>query len=69
MEDFARIGGAQIKGSISLHTSGDLHERNKSMVAERISPQMAAMMKATVVLKVEEIYSVGLGPEAGKRIA
>jgi len=30
---------------------------------------MAAMMKATVVLKVEEIYSVGLGPEAGKRIA
>ena len=25
--------------------------------------------KASVVLKVEEIYSVGLGPEAGKKIA
>jgi predicted pyridoxine 5'-phosphate oxidase superfamily flavin-nucleotide-binding protein len=69
MADFARIGGAQIKGSVSLVTSGDIHERNKQMIAERLSPDMAAMMRATVVLKVEEIYSVGLGPEAGKRIA
>jgi predicted pyridoxine 5'-phosphate oxidase superfamily flavin-nucleotide-binding protein len=69
MDDFAKIGGAQIKGSVSLLTSGEIHERNKAMIAERISQQMADMMKATVVLKVEEIYSVGLGPEAGKKIA
>jgi predicted pyridoxine 5'-phosphate oxidase superfamily flavin-nucleotide-binding protein len=69
MEDFAKIGGAQIKGSVTLHTSGDAHERMKSMVAERISPQMAQIMKATVILKVEEVYTVGLGPQAGKKIA
>jgi len=69
MDDFSKVSGGQIKGSVTLHTSGDIHERTKSVIAERISPNMAAMMKATVVLKVEEIYSVGLGPEAGKRIA
>jgi predicted pyridoxine 5'-phosphate oxidase superfamily flavin-nucleotide-binding protein len=68
-EDMTKIGGAQIKGSVSLLTSGDVHEQTKKMIAERLGPEMAAMIKATVVLKVEEIYSVGLGPEAGKRIA
>ena len=69
MDDFARIGGAQIKGSVTLHTSGDTHEQMKKMVAERISPAMADMMKATVILKVEEIYTVGLGPQAGQKVA
>ena len=68
-EDFAKIGGAQIKGSVSLLTSGDIHERMKKTIEERLGPEMAAIIKATVVLKVEEIYSVGLGPDAGKRIA
>jgi hypothetical protein len=40
----------------------------KKMIVERLGPQWGEMMKATVVLKVEEIYSVGLGPEAGKKI-
>jgi predicted pyridoxine 5'-phosphate oxidase superfamily flavin-nucleotide-binding protein len=69
MEDFAKIGGGQIKGSVSLLTSGETHEQLKKMMVERLGPQMGEMMKATVVLKVEEIYSVGLGPEAGKKIA
>jgi predicted pyridoxine 5'-phosphate oxidase superfamily flavin-nucleotide-binding protein len=69
MEDLAKIGGGQIKGSVTLLTSGDIHEKMKSMLAERLGPEIAAMTKATVVLKVEEVYSVGLGPEAGKRIA
>ena len=68
-EDFAKIGGGQIKGSVSLLTSGEMHEQVKKMIAERLGPKWGEMMKATVVLKVEEIYSVGLGPEAGKRIA
>jgi hypothetical protein len=69
LEDFTKISGGQIKGSVSLHTSDDLHERMISMLTQRLGPEVAAMTKATVVLKVEEIYSVGLGPEAGKRIA
>ena len=69
MEDFAPVSGGQIKGSITLHTSGDVHEIMISMLTERLGPDVAAMTKATVVLKVEEVYSVGLGPEAGKRIA
>ena len=69
MEDFAKISGGQIKGSVALMTSGDIHETMKSMLAQRLGPEIAAMTKATVVLKVEEVYSVGLGPEAGKRIA
>ena len=69
MQDFAQITGGQIKGSVTLMTSGDIHEKMKSMLTERLGPEVAAMTKATVVLKVEEIYSVGLGPEAGKRIA
>jgi predicted pyridoxine 5'-phosphate oxidase superfamily flavin-nucleotide-binding protein len=69
MEDFSKIGGAQIKGSVTLLTSGEVHENMKKMIAERISQAMADMMKATVILKVEEVYTVGLGPEAGKRIS
>jgi len=69
MEDFAQVGGRQIKGSVSLLTSGEMHERTKSMIAERLGAKAAEVMQATVVLKVEEIYSVGVGPEAGKRIA
>ena len=59
----------QVTVSVSLLTSGDMHEQVKKMIMERLGPQWGEMMKATVVLKVEEIYSVGLGPEAGKRIA
>jgi len=69
MENFAKIAGVQVKGSVSLLTSGDMHERVKSMIVERLGPQMGKIMKATVVLKVEEIYSVGLGPEAERKIA
>jgi predicted pyridoxine 5'-phosphate oxidase superfamily flavin-nucleotide-binding protein len=68
-QELARATGGQIKGSVSLLTSGDMHERVKSAMVERFGPQMGEMIKATVMLKVEEIYSIGLGPEAGKRIA
>ena len=69
MQDFAQITGAQIKGSVTLMTSGDIHEKMISMLTQRLGPEVAATTKATVVLKVEEVYSAGLGPDAGKRIA
>lgn len=38
MEDFAKIAGVQVKGSVSLLTSGDMHERVKSIIVERLGP-------------------------------
>jgi predicted pyridoxine 5'-phosphate oxidase superfamily flavin-nucleotide-binding protein len=67
--ELAKASGGQVKGSVSLLTSGDVFEKTKAAMNERFGPEIAQMVKATVVLKVEEIYTVGLGPEAGKRIA
>jgi hypothetical protein len=39
------------------------------MVAQLLGREAAEMLKATVVLKVEEVYSITPGPEAGNRIA
>jgi predicted pyridoxine 5'-phosphate oxidase superfamily flavin-nucleotide-binding protein len=69
MEDFAKIGGGQVKGKATILTSGEVHNQVKSMIKERLGQQMADMTKATISLKVEEVYTVGLGPDAGKRIA
>jgi hypothetical protein len=69
MEDFAKIGGGQIKGKATILTSGEVHNQVKSLIKERLGQQMADMTKATISLKVEEVYTVGLGPDAGKRIA
>ncbi len=68
-EDLAKITGGQVKGNVSLLTSGDVHEKMKAAMKERFGPEIAQIVKATVMIKVEEIYTVGLGPEAGKRIA
>jgi predicted pyridoxine 5'-phosphate oxidase superfamily flavin-nucleotide-binding protein len=67
--ELAKATGGQVKGSVSLLTSGDVHEKMKAAMTERFGPEIGQMVKATVMLKVEEIYTVGLGPEAGKRIA
>jgi predicted pyridoxine 5'-phosphate oxidase superfamily flavin-nucleotide-binding protein len=69
MEDFSRVSGGQIKGGAAIHTSGEVYEKTKTMLAERMGPQVAEMTKAAIVLKVDEVYSVGLGPQAGKRIS
>ncbi len=45
-----------------------MHEQTKGMLTKILGPEAAQMLKATVVLKVEEIYSITPGPEAGKRI-
>jgi len=61
--------GGQVKGSVTLLTSGDMHEQTKNRIAQKIGTEMAGRIKATVVIKAEEIYSVTPGPDAGKRIA
>ncbi len=55
----------QFKGSVEIHTSGkyfdDAVDWAQSVMSE-LSP------KAAVLLKVEEIYSVKPGPDAGKKV-
>ena len=69
VEKLAQITGGQIKGSVILLTSGDTHEQTKDMVAKILGAEAAQMLKATVVLKVEEVYSITPGPGAGMRVA
>jgi predicted pyridoxine 5'-phosphate oxidase superfamily flavin-nucleotide-binding protein len=69
VEKMAQITGGQVKGSVTLLTSGDVHEQTKGMLAKILGAEAAQMLKATVVLKVEEVYSITPGPDAGKRIA
>ncbi len=68
VEKMAQITGGQIKGMVTLLTSGDIHEQTKAVVAKLLGAEAAQMLKCTVVLKVEEIYSITPGPGAGKRI-
>jgi len=55
----------QFKGTVEIHTSGkyfeDAVDWAQSVMSE-LSP------KAAILLKVEEIYSVKPGPDAGKKV-
>jgi uncharacterized protein len=59
-------GGYQFKGKARVEIKGSVFEDGVQMVRAR-RPQMNP--KAAIVVKVEEIYSIGGGPEAGKRLA
>jgi len=57
--------GYQIKGRVKIESSGPLYEKIKAEV-KATNPNLPA--KAIVLVKVEEIYDVKSGPNAGKRI-
>jgi predicted pyridoxine 5'-phosphate oxidase superfamily flavin-nucleotide-binding protein len=57
-----QVTGARIQGKVSLLTSGEVHEKTKAAMTQRFSPDVGAMLKATVVLKVEEIRPFSFGP-------
>ncbi|MCP8315110.1 MAG: pyridoxamine 5'-phosphate oxidase family protein [archaeon] len=58
--------GYQVKGPVEIKSSGDLYEQIKSEIHAK-RPDLP--VKAIVILKVEEIYNIRPGSEAGKRIA
>lgn len=57
--------GYQVKGRVQVHTSGPIFEEVVSRVRS-IRPTLKT--KAAIVIKVEEIYTVKPGPDAGKRL-
>lgn len=55
----------QFKGTVEIHTSGELFDEAvdwATSVMSKLSP------KAAIVFKVQEIYSVQPGPDAGNRV-
>lgn len=62
--------GYQIKGSVTLQDSGELYAKTAEWVEEAGKAIGAPLKsKGIAVVKVEEIYSVAPGPEAGTRLA
>jgi uncharacterized protein len=55
----------QIKGSVTIKTSGPDYEKMKKMVHDK-KPELPA--KSLVILKITEVYSCVPGPDAGKKL-
>ena len=58
-------GGYQFKGTAKIEVQGSIFEEGVKMVKSQ-RPQLNP--KAAIVIKVEEIYAVGGGPDSGKRL-
>jgi predicted pyridoxine 5'-phosphate oxidase superfamily flavin-nucleotide-binding protein len=62
--------GYQIKGTVSIETSGPRFEETARWVEERSqTTNRSFRSKGALILKVTEIYCVSPGPDAGRRIA
>lgn len=57
--------GYQLKGCAKIESSGELYEKVK---AEIKSKRPDLPVKAIVLIKVEEIYDIKSGPDAGKPV-
>jgi predicted pyridoxine 5'-phosphate oxidase superfamily flavin-nucleotide-binding protein len=64
--DYDGLKGYEFKGIARIETSGNTFEDSVKMV-KSVFPQFDA--KAAVVVKVDSIYDVTPGPEAGKLVA
>ncbi len=58
--------GYQFKGKAKIETSGSLFEEGRQWVKSK-RPQTGS--RAAIIVKIEEIYLVGSGDNAGKRVA
>jgi predicted pyridoxine 5'-phosphate oxidase superfamily flavin-nucleotide-binding protein len=62
--------GYQIKGTVSMETSGRRFEETARWVEERgRSINKPLRSKGALILKITEIYCVSPGPDAGMRVA
>jgi predicted pyridoxine 5'-phosphate oxidase superfamily flavin-nucleotide-binding protein len=56
------VKGWQIKGEATIDESGEYYERAKEATIKRFGGIAANTVKAAVVVKVQEIYNIALGP-------
>ena len=54
----SRVKGAQIKGRAIVLTSGDLHEQAMRITAGALGPKARDLFDATIILEVDEIFSL-----------
>ncbi len=61
--------GYQLKGSVTIEITGSRYEETAEWIAN-MGKKMGFPLKSkgAVILSVEEIYSIGAGPGAGKRL-
>jgi predicted pyridoxine 5'-phosphate oxidase superfamily flavin-nucleotide-binding protein len=61
--------GYQLKGSVTIETTGSRFKETARWV-EEIGKKLGFPLKSkgAVILRVEEIYAIGPGPDAGKRL-
>jgi predicted pyridoxine 5'-phosphate oxidase superfamily flavin-nucleotide-binding protein len=62
--------GYQLKGSVTIETAGSRFEETAIWI-EEMGKKLGFPLKSkgAVILRVEEIYAIGPGPDAGKRLA
>jgi len=62
--------GYQLKGTVSVETTGKRFEETSRWIEEMSTKTgFPLQSKGTIIVRIEEIYSVTPGPGAGKRLA
>lgn len=64
LSTISRVSGAQIKGRATVLTSGDVHTEVGDRTAETFGPEARDIFDATIVLEVDEVYSLVPGSAA-----
>ncbi len=65
-----KLEGYQLKGVVTIETSGQRFEETAQWIEERGKRiNISLKSKGILIVKIEEIYIVTPGPEAGTRIA
>jgi predicted pyridoxine 5'-phosphate oxidase superfamily flavin-nucleotide-binding protein len=67
LHSIVRVLGAQLKGRATLLTSGEAHEQARRRAAEALGPEARDTFDATVVLTVDEVFSLVPGTSEGSR--
>jgi len=64
------VNGYQLKGSVIIETSGQRYEDTARWIDE-MSTKLGVPLKSkgAVIFKIEEIYDLSPGPNAGKQLA
>lgn len=65
LNGISRVLGAQVKGRAILLTSGEAHEQARRRTVESLGPEARDTFDATVVLRVDEVFSLVPGSRDG----
>lgn len=58
IESMSQVTGGQIKGRATVLTSGEIHEETQRLTAETLGAEAAEIFDATLVLTIDEIYTI-----------